>query len=196
MRVPAVVTIAIVALCATTGLVLGWLFPLNPSLHNEVEHSQVATASPVTAGGVSEPMERLAPEDRIIIGEDEHLTVPLVSPTAVPHDVSSSDGPTVSATHVPEGDRAPSASGVAALPTVAGPGTPEAARQHKIDAPQANSLKNAKEPKRRSTKEMQKAAHHRPRPKRDDNPTQEKQPTRSIISQVPIVGPVFGFLVP
>lgn len=211
MRVPPVVTVAIVALCATTGLVLGWLFPLYPSRLNDVEHSQVATASPATAGEVREPMERRVPEDRITISEDGHLTEPPVSPTAVPKDASSLDGPALSAKHVHADDRTskelatsnrneerkpvPSASGVAALPTVIGPGTPEA-RQHKTDTPQANPLKNAKEPTRRSTKEMQKPAHHRPRPEPDDNPTQEKQPTRSIISQVPIVGPLFGLLIP
>ena len=93
MRVPAVVTIAIVALCATTGLVLGWLFPLNPSRHNEVEHSQVANASRANNENARESMDRKASDDQIIIGEDEHLTEPLVSPTTVPNDASSSDGP-------------------------------------------------------------------------------------------------------
>ena len=208
MRVPAVVTIAIVALCATTGLVLGWLFPLNPSRHNEVEHSQVANASRANNENARESMDRKASDDQIIIGEDEHLTEPLVSPTTVPNDASSSDGPTLSAKHVHEDDgtskatsnrneerkRAPLASGAAALPSVAGPGTPVA--QNKTNTPQANPRKSAKEPTRRSTKKMQKPANHRARPERDDYPSQEKQPKRSIISQLPIVGPVFGMLVP
>ena len=182
----------------------GWLFPLTPSHHRDVEHSQIATASRTNAGKVPESMDRLAPEDRITISEDEHLTEPLVSPTA--NDALSW------AKHVHEDDRtskelatsnrneerkpAPSASGAAALPSVVGPGTPEAGPQHKTNAPQASPLKSAKEPSRRSTKEMQKPANRRARPERDDYPAREKQPTRSIISQLPIVGPVFGLLVP
>jgi hypothetical protein len=184
MRVPTVVAIPIVALCATTGLALGWLFPLTPS-HRAGEQSPVTAASQVSAGKVREPIEQLAPQD----SDDEDRPAPQFSPTAVPsEELTSTD-------RIEERKPRPSASERMALPSVAGPAAP-AAEQNKTTAPQSASPKSAKSPNPRSTKEAQKATSHRARPGPDSYAGREKQPTPSIISQLPIVGPVFGLLVP
>lgn len=213
MRVPALVAISIVAVCATTGLVLGWLFPLAPLQHRNVGHPHAAIASRTDTGNVRAPMDRLAPEDR---REDEHVTEPPSLPTPARKESANSDGPALSAEHVHENVRAsnelanstrnerhkpePSASETVALPSVAGPEAPDAKPKNKTNAQQAKSIK---EHARRSTKEAQKPPNHRTRQGRDehntrekDRPAREKQPTRSIVSQLPIVGPVFGLLIP
>jgi hypothetical protein len=213
MRVPALVAISIVAVCASTGLVLGWLFPLAPSHHRNVEQPHAAIASPTDTDKVRASMDRLAPEGR---REDEHVTEPPSVPAPARKDSANSDDPALSAKHVRENVQAsnelanstgneghkpePSASEEVALPSVAGPEAPDAKPQNKTNAQQA---KSTKEHARRSTKEAQKPPNHRTRQGRDehnarekDRPAREKQPTRSIVSQLPIVGPVFGLLIP
>jgi hypothetical protein len=213
MRVPALVAIPIVAVCATTGLVLGWLFPLSPSHHRNVEHPHTAIASRTDTGKGRESMDRLAPEDR---REDQHVTEPPSLPTPARKDSANSDGPALSAKHVHENARTskkptnstsneghkpePSASEEVALSSVVGRETPEAGPHNKTSTQRA---KSAKETARHSTKEAQKPSNHRARQGRDehsarekDRPAREKPPTRSIVSQLPIVGPVFGLLIP
>ena len=207
MRVPALVAISIVAVCATTGLVLGWLFPLSPSHHRNVGHPHATIASPTDTGNVRAPMDRLAPDDR---REDEHVTEPPSLPApARKESENSDDDPALSAKHVHENVRTsnelansthneghksePSASETVPLPSVAGSEAPGAKPQNKTNAQQA---KSTKEHARRSTKEAQKPPSPRARQGRDEHSAREKQPTRSIVSQLPIVGPVFGLLIP
>jgi hypothetical protein len=213
MRVPALVAIPIVAVCAATGLVLGWLFPLTASHHSDVQSPHAAIASRTEIGQVRDSMDRLAPVDR---REDEHVTVPPPLPTPAQEDLANSDGPALSTKHVHENVETsnelahttsnegrkpePSASQEVALPSVARPGAPDAKPQNKSNAQQT---KSTKEHTRRSTKEAQKPPTRRFRQERDehnarekDRPEREKQPTRSIVSQLPIVGPVFGLLIP
>ena len=178
MRVPLLVAIPIVALCATTGLALGWLFPLTPTHHRDGAPTLVATASPTSAGRVREPME-LAPEGRITISED---------------DWASKES--ASSIKIEESNPTPSDSETAALASEADLETSTARPQNKTSVPKANPPKSAKKPGRLSAKEAQRPANLRARLERDDNPAREKQPTRSIISQLPIFGPVFGLLVP
>ena len=180
MRVPVLVAIPIVAVCATTGLALGWLFPLTSTDRRGEEPSQVAR--------------------------------PPFSPTAMPNDAVSSEGPTISEKHVHEDDwtskgsagsnrvekrkLASSASETAALPSEVGSETSRAGPQNKTTVPQASPPKTARKTNRRSTKEAQKPVNHLARPGRDDYPAREKQPTRNIVTQLPIFGPIFGLLVP
>ena len=204
MRVPAQVAIPIVALCATTGLVLGWLFPLSPPHDRAVAHPHAAIASRTDTGKVRESMDRLAPEDR---REDEHVTEPPPLPTPARKDPANSDSPALSAndenvrtsnepvaiTRNEEHRPTPLASEEAALSSVAHPEIPDAKPQNKTNAQQP---KSAKENVRGPTKEAQKSAGHRTRQQRDAHPAREKRPTPSIVSQLPIVGPVFGLLIP
>jgi hypothetical protein len=206
MRVPAQVAIPIVALCATTGLVLGWLFPLSPSHDREVAHTHTGIASLTDTGKVRESMDRLTPEDR---REDEHVTEPPPLPTPARKDPANSDSPALSAndenvrtsnepvaiTRNEEHRPTPLASEEAALSSVAHPDIPDAKPQNKTNAQHAKSVR---ETARRSTKIAQKPASHRTRQEqgRDDPPAREKQTTGSIVSQFPIVGPVFGLLIP
>ena len=208
MRVPAQVAILIVALCATAGLVLGWLFPLSPSHHRKVAHPHAGIASRTDAGKVRESMDRLAPEDR---REDEHVTLPPSLPTPARKDPANSDSPVLSANDAHENvrtsnepattnrseERKPSLSAAEAvtLPVVVDREVPDTKPQNKTNAQHAKSVG---ETARRSTKIAQKPASHRTRQEQghDDDPAQEKQTTRSIVSQLPIVGPVFGLLVP
>ena len=203
MRVPAQVAIPIVALCATTGLVLGWLFPLSPW---QVAHPNAAIASRTDTGKVRGSVDRLAPEDQ---REDEHVTEPPSLPTPAPKDPANLDGPALSANDGHENvrtsepattnrneERKPSLSAAEAVtqPFVADPEAPDAKSQNKIDAQHAKSVR---ETARRSSKIARKSASHRSRQEqgRDDPPAREKQPTGSIVSQLPIVGPVFGLLI-
>jgi hypothetical protein len=211
MRVSALVAIPIVAVCACTGLVLGWMFPL--SHHRNVEHSHAAIPSRSDTGQVPDPVDRLVPED---LREDEHVTVPPPLPTPEREDLANSDGPSWSAKHVNENvatsreqadstsnegrNREPSAPQEVTPPSVVDPQALDAKPQIKTNAQQA---KNTKEHARRSTKEAQKPPARRSRQERDDHSAgekdravREKQPTRSIVSQLPIVGPVFGLLIP
>jgi hypothetical protein len=206
MRVPAQVAIPIVALCATTGLVLGWLFPLSPSHDREVAHTHTGIASLTDTGKVRESMDRLTPEER---REDEHVTEPPPLPTPARKDPANSDSPALSAndenvrtsnepaTTNRSAERKPSRSPAEAvtLPLVADPEAPDAKPQNKTNAQHAKSVR---ETARRSTKIAQKPASHRTRQEqgRDDPPAREKQTTGSIVSQLPIVGPVFGLLIP
>lgn len=206
MRVRAQVAIPIVTLCATTGVVLGWLFPLFPSDRRDVEHPRAAIASRTDTGNVRESMARLGPEDR---REDEHVTEPPSLPTPARKDLANSESPALSAndenvrtsnelaTTNRSEERKPSLSAAEAviLPVVADPEVSDAKPQNKTNAQHAKSVR---ETARRSTKIAQKPASHRTRQEqgRDDLPAREKQTTGSIVSQLPIVGPVFGLLIP
>ena len=227
MRVPALASILIVVVCATAGLVLGWLFPLTPSHHHRgVEHPHATMAPRPDIGTVRESEERPAPEGR---REDEHVTQPPSSPPAVlqgsetassPEQVQKSDGRASSAEHVTETFRtsnddenvrtssqpagrtpAPPVADAVTLPSVDAQG-PEAKPRNNTEARQS---KRTRELARGPSKAAQKPASYRTRQQRDDDdpperekdrPAREKQPTRSIVSQLPIVGPVFGLLIP
>lgn len=233
MRVPAQVAIPIVAVCATAGVVLGWLFPLSPSHYRDVEHPQAAMSSRADTGKVRESTDRLTPEDR---REDEHVAAPppLLMP-ALPdaeqassaEQVLKSDGPASSPEHVTEDVRtsnerettvAPSqpaatdrdeqrkptlsAAEVVTLPLMAGPQAPGARPRNHTEVRPA---KSTREHVRGPAKTAQRPASDRTRQQRDDDdpperekdrPAREKQPTRSIVSQLPIVGPVFELLIP
>jgi hypothetical protein len=168
--------IAVILLCAASGAVLGWLFPLD-TLWRPHKHE---SAAPVPAAVIlhSNEVDRSS-SAQVEQAPNEQAPAPSVP---LPEDATETKLPPP---HAIEPARKEPAHEPAATRL---PAPPQAGKEA--------GERETRKVKRASAKQRSRPNTARARVRRQDVARERPPPPRSIVSQLPIFGPVFGLLVP